>query len=66
MLVTRTSKLTGKLNTMEIQATPNDLASFDAAYKCVLDFLFGLTPEQRHFVVTGITPEELNTHAIFF
>jgi len=57
MLVTNTSALSGKVNTMDIPVTIQQLQDWkDGAL--IQDAMPNLTPEQREFILSGITPEE--------
>lgn len=58
MLVTRTSILTTKVNQMEIPVTQEQLDEFHRSNKLIQDFFPDLTPDQREFILNGITPEE--------
>jgi hypothetical protein len=66
MQITRKSAITGKLNTMDIPVTAEELEAFTASRQVIRDFLSRLTPEQREFVLSGVTPEELQANAIEF
>lgn len=61
MLVTKTSTLTGKTNTLEIPITQSE---FERVQKRMLtgEYIQGIVPNLsaplRHFLISGITPEE--------
>lgn len=58
MKVTRISILDGKLYEMEIDVTPDMLALYVASGRPIQDAFPSLTPQEREFIKTGITPEE--------
>lgn len=57
MKITRTSRLTGKTRSMRLDITQ---AQLDAWVDGMLiqDAMPDLTPDEREFVMTGITPSE--------
>ena len=61
MEVTMKSVLTGKTHTLEINVTLQELAAWKAG-ALIQDAMPFLSPEEREFVMTGITPEEWNAH----
>lgn len=59
MLVTRTSPFSGKANTMDIPVTKQQIERWRAGV-LIQNAMPDLTPDQREFIMTGITPEEWN------
>ena len=57
MEVSRTSILTGKTHTMDLPVTLKQLQRHANGELAQLVFPY-LTPEQREFIISGITPEE--------
>jgi len=57
MLITRISKLTGVTHTLDIPVTENQLDAWKEG-GLIQDIMPHLTPNQREFIMTGITPEE--------
>lgn len=58
MLITKRSMLTGKEHTMDIPTTPDKLKLYESG-EMLIQYVFpDLTPEQREFIKTGITPDE--------
>lgn len=56
MKLTKTDPFTGKENTMELDITADDLQRWrDGAL--IQDVFPNLTPDEREFIKTGITPE---------
>ena len=57
MKVTRTSPFSGKTNTIEVDIT---MDQYDAwlAGTLIQNAMPNLTPDEREFIMTGITPEE--------
>jgi hypothetical protein len=58
MLVSRLSHLTGKINEMEIPITPQQLVAVENRKAPIQTIVPHLSPEQREFLMTGMTPEE--------
>ena len=57
MLITRTSIITGKVNTIDLPITDDQLSLWqDGEYAQVA--FSNLTPAQREFIMTGITGDE--------
>lgn len=63
MLITRRSMLTGAVNTLDIDVTDEQMADFQSGTK-VQDAFPSLAAPLREFILSGITPEEWNTHMI--
>jgi hypothetical protein len=61
MLVEMISSLSGKTNTMELDVTYEQLYRIDNrryTAELIQNIVPNLTPGQREFLMTGITPEE--------
>ena len=58
MIVTRISPLTGEVHEMELDITPEQLDTYENFGVLLQDAFPNLTPAQREFIKTGITPEE--------
>ena len=58
MLIMRISALTGEVNEMELDITPEQLDTYENFGVLLQDAFPKLTPAQREFIKTGITPEE--------
>ena len=58
MLIMRISALTGEVNEMELDITPEQLDNYENFGVLLQDAFPKLTPAQREFIKTGITPEE--------
>ena len=61
MLITRKSSFTGKEHTLEIPVTQEQLDSWRAG-EVIQRVMPNLTPDQREFLMTGVTAEEWDTH----
>lgn len=61
MRIQKVSELTGKVNTMEIPATEEQFLAWRNGV-LIQNAMPNCTPEQREFVMTGITPEEWKEH----
>lgn len=57
MKITRTSPFSGKENTMEIAVTQEQLDNWKAG-QLIQNAMPNLTPDEREFIMTGITAEE--------
>ena len=63
MKITRTSQLSGKENTMDLDVTPAQMERFDNRLNTgeyVQTIFAHLPKEEREFILTGITPAEWN------
>ena len=58
MLITKTSPFSGNTNVMEIDVTLEQLSSWQVDGVLIQDAMPHLTPDEREFIKTGITPEE--------
>lgn len=57
MLVEKKSILSGKWNSMELPVTEEQLMAHQSG-ELVQNVFPNLTPDEREFIVSGITPEE--------
>ena len=57
MMVTRLSPISGKKNTMQLDITGQELINWEKG-GLIQDTFPHLTPEEREFIKTGITPDE--------
>tara|TARA_R110002051_G_scaffold232488_2_gene294207 strand:- start:626 stop:829 length:204 start_codon:yes stop_codon:yes gene_type:complete len=57
MKVTRTSKFTGIIRTIDLPITDSDIRAWSEGM-LIQDACPDLTPDQREFIMTGITAEE--------
>jgi hypothetical protein len=60
MIVTRTSLLTRKIHSIEIDVDPEKLEVYEQGEGLAQDMFPNLTPDEREFIITGITKEEWN------
>jgi hypothetical protein len=58
MLVTRKSQLTGNTHTMDLNVTETQLNQYFSGLGHVHVIFSHLVPEEREFIMTGITPQE--------
>jgi hypothetical protein len=57
MLITRTSRISGKTNTMDIDISQEQLDKYNNG--CLIQDVMGnISVDEREFIITGITPEE--------
>ena len=56
MLIRKRCPFTQKINTREIPVTPQQLQAWQAG-ELVQDAMPNLSPDDREFLITGITPE---------
>ena len=57
MLITRKSLISGNINTMSLPITEEQYNAWEQG-TLVQDAMPHLTPDEREFVMSGITPEE--------
>lgn len=62
MKVGRVSIISGRLQTMELPVTPRELYNYLSGDMDIQDAFPSLTPAQREFIKSGITPEEWAEH----
>lgn len=62
MIVTRTSIMSGKAHQMDLPITQAQIAAYNRG-TLVQDAFPNLSPEEREFLMTGVTPEEW--HSVF-
>jgi len=59
MQITRKSIMSGQTHTMELPVTPDMLIQWDQGV-LIQDAMPHLSPDEREFLMTGITPDEWN------
>lgn len=64
MKITRTSGLTGAVNTRDLDITPKQYTQYLSGTLAQLAFPH-LSADDREFLITGITPEEWREHIDF-
>ena len=57
MLITRKSMISGEVNTLEVDCTPEQLAAWEAGMK-IQDAMPEVEAPLREYVKSGITPSE--------
>jgi len=58
MLITRTSPFTGKVHTLDIDITSEQLERYEKGNELIQHVFPKLTPNEREFIKTGITHDE--------
>jgi hypothetical protein len=58
MLITRRSKLTGDIHTRDIPITREQLENWKSSGQLIQKAFPYLSPDDREFLLTGITPDE--------
>jgi len=58
MKITRTSQLSGMTRTLELDVTKEEVLDYATGDMLVQDAFPRLTPDQREFIMTGITAVE--------
>lgn len=61
MKVTRKSTLSGNYHTMELDITPDQLSRYENGTELVQNIFPELSPSEREFLISGITPIEWDT-----
>lgn len=57
MLIQRKSQVSGKVNTMDLDITPEQIGRWESG-ELIQHVMPNLTPDEREFLITGITSEE--------
>ena len=57
MTITKTSPLTGNINTMDMDVSEEQLAAWQGGV-LIQRAMPNLTPDEREFLMTGYTPED--------
>lgn len=57
MLIVKKCPFTGKTNQMEIAVTDEQMEAWEGG-ELIQNAMPNLTPDEREFIMTGITPEE--------
>ena len=58
MIITNKSKVSGKIRSMELDVTEEQLLRYNTGRFILQDCFPDLTPDEREFIKSGITPEE--------
>jgi hypothetical protein len=61
MLITRKSRLSGVVHTMDIPCTPDQLNLYESGTVLIQNAMPDVPAELREFVISGITPNEWET-----
>jgi hypothetical protein len=59
MKITKQSLISGEIHTMEINCTQTELNNYNSGMLLQTAFK-NATPDEREFILTGITPDEWN------
>ena len=62
MRIERTSPITGRVHTMEIDVTQAQIDRWRVDGELIQDAMPHLTADEREFIKTGITPQEWEQH----
>ena len=57
MIITKTSMMTGKINTMKIEVTQKQIEQWKNGM-LIQDAMPNLTPDEREFIMSGVTSSE--------
>ena len=58
MIISKKSNLTGEINSMDLDVTLEQIARYEYGGSLVQNIFPNLSPEEREFLKSGITPEE--------
>ena len=61
MKITKTSLLTGKPFTMDLDITPDQLDEYNKGEKLIQDVFPNLNADEREFIMTGYAPVDWDT-----
>lgn len=62
MEITKKDPFTGQDNTLNIDVTPEQLKAWESGDVAIQVALAHLTPDEREFLMTGITPDSWDTY----
>ena len=57
MIITKTSPMTGMINTMDVSVTEVQIARWQGGM-LIQDVMPNLSADEREFIMTGITPDD--------
>jgi hypothetical protein len=60
MQVTKQSRISGKISSMDLDITSEQLARIEAGIELIQNIVPHLSSDEREFLITGITPDEWN------
>jgi hypothetical protein len=60
MQVTKQSRISGKISSMDLNITSEQLDRVNLGIELIQNIVPHLSSEQREFLITGITPDEWN------
>jgi hypothetical protein len=63
MNITRKSMVSGEVHTLDLPVTAEQMAAYEVG-ALLQDAFPNLAPPEREFILTGITPEEWQTHVV--
>jgi hypothetical protein len=58
MIITNKSKVSGKVRSMELDVTSDQLTRYNSGHFTLQDCFPNLTPDEREFIKSGITADE--------
>jgi hypothetical protein len=60
MQVTKQSRISGKISSMDLNITSEQLSRIEAGIELIQNIVPHLSSDEREFLITGITPDEWN------
>lgn len=58
MQITKTSRISGTVSTMDLDITSEQLDRIEAGIELIQNIVPHLSSDEREFLITGITPQE--------
>ena len=58
MQITKQSRISGKISTMDLDITSEQLDRIEAKIELIQNIVPHLSSDEREFLITGITPQE--------
>lgn len=58
MQITKTSRISGTVSTMDLDITSEQLSRIEAGIELIQNIVPHLSSDEREFLITGITPQE--------
>ena len=61
MIITKQSTISGEFNTMDLDITLEQFTRYENGTELIQNIFPNLSPDEREFLISGITPTEWNS-----
>ena len=61
MIITKQSTISGEINTMDLDITIEQFSRYENGVELIQNVFPNLSPDEREFLISGITPTEWNS-----